>query len=181
MCGDRLVEVLKTLGPDRTVDIDHACLCETMDMIGLFGFGHEFNALRCNIYALSPRECRMQQTWCKRLLLSTATPQKLLCSGGQPGPHTLCHDPPQLCHQRPLRSCACHPALIATTQFSRGYRMFGEGKHERMMGVMLKSELEVQRRLQDPLRRWVAPFTKVHPPSCSWHRPATMNGQSRML
>ena len=45
-CGDRLVEVLKRMGAGTAVDVDHACLCETMDMIGLFGFHHEFNALR---------------------------------------------------------------------------------------------------------------------------------------
>ena len=40
-------------------------------------------------------------------------------------------------------------------------RMFQEGKHERMMTVMLTSELEVQRRLQHPLRHRYAWFTKV--------------------
>lgn len=46
-CGDELVAVLKekALGA-APVDINHACLCETMDMIGLFGFGHEFHAVR---------------------------------------------------------------------------------------------------------------------------------------
>jgi hypothetical protein len=39
--------------------------------------------------------------------------------------------------------------------------MFREGKHERMMTVMLTSELEVQRRLQHPLRHRYAWLTKV--------------------
>jgi len=43
------------------------------------------------------------------------------------------------------------------------HRLFGEAKHERMMTVMLKAELEVQRRLQHPLRHRYARFTKVLP------------------
>ena len=39
--------------------------------------------------------------------------------------------------------------------------LFGEDKHAKMMDVMIKAELEVQRRLEDPTRRWVAPFTKA--------------------
>ena len=53
--------------------------------------------------------------------------------------------------------------------------MFGTGDHERMMGVLLKAELEVQRRLQDPLRRWTAPFTKVPAPRwLPWNQPACL-------
>ena len=40
------MEVLRAKGPDVTVDIDQACLSETMDMIGLFGFRYDFNGLR---------------------------------------------------------------------------------------------------------------------------------------
>jgi len=45
-CGDKLVHVLLAKGPDAVVDIDQACLAETMDMIGLFGFHYDFNAIR---------------------------------------------------------------------------------------------------------------------------------------
>ena len=44
-CGDKLVEVLRAKGPDVVVDVDHACLCETIDTIGLYGFRHNFDAL----------------------------------------------------------------------------------------------------------------------------------------
>ena len=46
-------------------------------------------------------------------------------------------------------------------RFTLVCRLFGEAKHERMMTVMLKAELEVQRRLQHPLRHRYARFTKV--------------------
>lgn len=46
-CGDKLVEALRVKGPDIAVDVDHACLCETIDTIGLYGFRHNFNALGC--------------------------------------------------------------------------------------------------------------------------------------
>ena len=46
-CGDKLTEVLRAKGPDAAVDVDHACLCETIDTIGLYGFNHSFNALGC--------------------------------------------------------------------------------------------------------------------------------------
>jgi NADPH:quinone reductase-like Zn-dependent oxidoreductase len=44
-CGDKLVEVLRSKGADDAVDVDHACLSETIDTIGLYGFRHDFNAL----------------------------------------------------------------------------------------------------------------------------------------
>ena len=47
-CGDKLVEVLHAKGPHAAVDVDHACLCETIDTIGLYGFRHSFNALGCS-------------------------------------------------------------------------------------------------------------------------------------
>ena len=40
------MDVLLAKGPDAVVDIDQACLAETMDMIGLFGFHYHFNAIR---------------------------------------------------------------------------------------------------------------------------------------
>lgn len=40
------MDVLLAKGPDAVVDIDQACLAETMDMIGLFGFHYDFNAIR---------------------------------------------------------------------------------------------------------------------------------------
>lgn len=49
--------------------------------------------------------------------------------------------------------CNCLRLLLCSS--------FGEGQHERMMTVMLKAELEVQRRLQHPLRHRYARFTKV--------------------
>ena len=45
-CGEQLVEVLRVKGPDASVDIDQACISETTDMIGLFGFRCSFNAIR---------------------------------------------------------------------------------------------------------------------------------------
>ena len=46
-CGNKLTEVLRVKGADVAVDVDHACLCETIDTIGLYGFNHNFNALGC--------------------------------------------------------------------------------------------------------------------------------------
>ena len=45
-CGDQLIAVLKAKGATRAVDVGHAALSETMDMIGLFGFGQSLNAVR---------------------------------------------------------------------------------------------------------------------------------------
>jgi len=44
VCGDQLVQVLLAKGGEA-VNIGQACLSETIDMIGLFGFAHNFNAL----------------------------------------------------------------------------------------------------------------------------------------
>lgn len=40
----RLVERLKAQGPDQAVDIDGALQCESLDVIGKVGFGHDFRA-----------------------------------------------------------------------------------------------------------------------------------------
>lgn len=45
-CGDKLVDILRAKGPDATVDINQACLSETVDTIGLFSFRYRFNGLR---------------------------------------------------------------------------------------------------------------------------------------
>ena len=42
------MEVLRSKGAGTTVDVDHACLCETIDTIGLYGFRHNFDALGCD-------------------------------------------------------------------------------------------------------------------------------------
>ncbi len=42
-----LVDILHAVPPGRAVDVDQACLCETMDVIGLFGFGQSFEAVKC--------------------------------------------------------------------------------------------------------------------------------------
>ena len=47
-----LVGILHAAGPGAAVDMDQACLCETMDVIGLFGFGQGFQAVKC---AISPK------------------------------------------------------------------------------------------------------------------------------
>lgn len=41
-----LLQVLRAAGSDTAVDMDEALLCETMDMLGRFGFGHDFEAVR---------------------------------------------------------------------------------------------------------------------------------------
>ena len=36
------------------VAIDHACLCESMDVVGRFGFGFDCRAVRCCLYHYVP-------------------------------------------------------------------------------------------------------------------------------
>ena len=48
-CGDNLVAALRRKGPTAAVAIDHACLCESMDVVGRFGFGFDCRAVRCNL------------------------------------------------------------------------------------------------------------------------------------
>eukprot|EP00208_Stichococcus_sp_RCC1054_P002339 CAMPEP_0206139828 /NCGR_PEP_ID=MMETSP1473-20131121/7467_1 /ASSEMBLY_ACC=CAM_ASM_001109 /TAXON_ID=1461547 /ORGANISM="Stichococcus sp, Strain RCC1054" /LENGTH=576 /DNA_ID=CAMNT_0053533745 /DNA_START=97 /DNA_END=1827 /DNA_ORIENTATION=+ len=78
-----LVEILHATGPDESIDIDQACLCETMDVIGLFGFGQGFEAVK----------------------------------------------------------------------------RFGEGGMAELMDIMKRSEMEVERRLSDPLRQYLWYFS----------------------
>ncbi len=49
VCGDTLVAALRRKGPTAAVAIDHACLCESMDLVGRFGFGFDCRAVRCAI------------------------------------------------------------------------------------------------------------------------------------
>ncbi len=48
-----LVSVLHAAGPEAALDMDQACMCETMDVIGLFGFGQGFEAVKCAILPAS--------------------------------------------------------------------------------------------------------------------------------
>jgi hypothetical protein len=41
-----LAAVLQQIGPEATVDIDQALLCETMDVISRFAFGTDFGAIQ---------------------------------------------------------------------------------------------------------------------------------------
>ncbi len=41
--AQRLVQTLKQFGPDRPVNIDEAMERQAMDVIGLVGFGKDFN------------------------------------------------------------------------------------------------------------------------------------------
>lgn len=45
-----LVSMLHAAGPGTALDMDQACLCETMDVIGLFGFGQGFEAVKCALF-----------------------------------------------------------------------------------------------------------------------------------
>jgi hypothetical protein len=38
--------VLETMGPDTSVDMDQALMCETMDVISRFAFGADFGAVQ---------------------------------------------------------------------------------------------------------------------------------------
>ena len=45
-----LVGILHAAGSGVALDMDRACLCETMDVIGLFGFGQSFEAVTCAFF-----------------------------------------------------------------------------------------------------------------------------------
>jgi hypothetical protein len=38
--------VLEAMGPDASVDMDQALMCETMDVISRFAFGADFGAVQ---------------------------------------------------------------------------------------------------------------------------------------
>lgn len=44
-CGE-LAEVLQGMGPDTSVDMDQALMCETMHVISRFAFGANFGAVQ---------------------------------------------------------------------------------------------------------------------------------------
>ena len=44
-CGE-LADVLEAMGPDASVDMDQALMCETMDVISRFAFGADFGAVQ---------------------------------------------------------------------------------------------------------------------------------------
>ena len=57
ICGDSLVAALRGKGPTAAVAVDHACLCESMDVVGRFGFGFDCGAVRCvagQLFARAP-------------------------------------------------------------------------------------------------------------------------------